>query len=141
MSSVNADPDRRTGRTTSRRLLALAYATMNPGVEVEFQDHRASSVGDACGHACDLRRDAELLKLPIRVNLRANHVFITCLPPLTSVGWGPIFGSRHAELVPTKKVATKATLSETVPRLIVDQSLDGFYQACFSDKAMVRCSH
>jgi hypothetical protein len=80
MKYIDNECDRRTGRSTARRLLALGYACLAAGAEVEFRDHMPNTREQARRHRDTLRDYVEALKLPVRVTLRGGRVFVSVTP-------------------------------------------------------------
>lgn len=72
--------DRKTGRSTARRLLALGYACLAAGTEVEFKDHMPNTYAQARRHHDILKRYIEALQLPARVVMRGSRVFVSVSP-------------------------------------------------------------
>ena len=80
MKYTDNDCDRQTGRSTARRLLALAYACFAPGTEVEFKDHMPNTVAQAKRHGAILRGYVKILGLPAKVVMRGKRVFVSFAP-------------------------------------------------------------
>ena len=76
MKYIDNECDRQTGRSTARRLLALAYACLAPGTSVEFKDHMPNTRQQAWCHGDILKRYVALLNLPAKVTLKGNRVFV-----------------------------------------------------------------
>ena len=77
MQYIDHEADRCTGRTTARQLLALGYACLAAGTEVEFKDHMPCTLRYMKRHRDNIRRYIGLLNLPAKVVMRGKRVFIT----------------------------------------------------------------
>lgn len=80
MKYIDNECDRQTGRSTARRLLALGYACLAAGTEVEFKDHMPNTQAQACRHRDILRNYVRVLQLPVKVTLRGSRVFVSVTP-------------------------------------------------------------
>lgn len=80
MKYIDNEADRMTGHTTARQLLALGYACLAPGTEVEFLDHMPSTVKQAKRRCDNIKHYIGMLGLPAKAVMRKNRVFITVKP-------------------------------------------------------------
>jgi len=78
---LDDDRDRQTGRSTARRLLALTYACLAPGTDVEFVDHMPNTCRLAECHRDLLQKTADMLNIPAKTRRERNRVFVRVQPP------------------------------------------------------------
>lgn len=74
------DPNRQTGRSTSKRLLALAQACGYPGHPIEFHDHMPNTIEQARRHRKIIQEYIEKLGLNCTTRLINNRVLVTAHP-------------------------------------------------------------